>query len=72
LPLCFKLFAAVRNACVARFGFFLRREEIMSLPPDILLFGQRLSYPTFIFVSHLLISLPVSASISDALVSLTP
>ena len=45
----------------------------MILPPDILLFGHRLSQETkCLELSHLLISVPVSERISKAVISLNP
>src|SRR3954454_23274906 len=68
-----KLFAAALKAWAARFGFFFSRVELISLPPDILLFGHRFSQLTkWSGFSHLLKSTPVSASISRALVALSP
>src|SRR5258706_13545157 len=72
LLLC-RLLAAIRNACEAALGFFFSNWLLMSLPPEIFLFGQRFSHDTNLCsVAHLLRSVPVSDNISSALISLTP
>lgn len=59
--------------CVSALGFFLGIWLLMSLPPDILLLGQRFSQDTKCFSEgHLLKLVPVSARISSAAISLMP
>ena len=55
------------------FGSFFISLLLISFPPDILLLGHRFSQETKCFsVDHLLRSVPVSASISNAPTSLKP
>lgn len=65
--------AAVLKATAAALGFFLSTCELMSFPPEILLFGHRFSQDTKWFrEGHLERSVPVSESISRAAISLIP